>query len=81
MFEERRILVNHYYRHFKGNTYLVKGIGIDSETGGKCVIYEAQYGDHELFVRPYTMFAEELDKEHYPNATQKFRCELVFLSL
>lgn len=78
MMEERRILINRYYRHFKGDTYLVKGIASDSETGEKCVVYEAQYGDRELFVRPYEMFAEKLDKKKYPNATQKFRFELIF---
>lgn len=30
-----------------------------------------------VFVRPYAMFAEEINPQQYPEATQKYRFELV----
>ena len=65
------------YRHFKGNLYKVIALATDSETGEKVVVYEAQYGANELYVRPYAMFAEKLDAERYPEAKQEYRFELV----
>ena len=75
--EQREILTGQIYRHFKGKLYKVIGIATDSETNEKLVVYEAQYGEKGLYVRPYTMFAEKLDKKHYPMATQEYRFELV----
>jgi len=73
---EREILPGRYYRHFKGKRYLVTGIATHSETGEKLVVYQAQYGDFGLFVRPYDMFAGPVDREKYPNTTQEYRFEL-----
>ena len=51
------------YRHFKGNEYEVVGFAKDSETTEKMVIYRALYGDHELWVRPYEMFREIIERD------------------
>ena len=50
-----------YYKHFKGNYYLVEGVAIHSETLGELVVYRAQYGDRKLFVRPVNMFTEMVE--------------------
>lgn len=76
-YHEQEILVGRYYRHFRGNIYKVIGIATHSETEEKMVVYQAQYGEHRLFVRPYHLFAEEIDCTQYPEATQKYRFELV----
>ena len=51
------------YRHFKGNEYEVIDFATDSETGEKMVIYRALYGEHGLWVRPYDMFREIIERD------------------
>lgn len=63
------------YRHFKGNQYEVKAIATHSETGEKMVVYQALYGDNEMFVRPYDSFISMVDKEKYPEVSQEYRFE------
>ena len=67
---------NRIYKHFKGDYYLVEDFVIDSETKQEMVLYVQLYGDGKKYVRPYSMFASEVDKEKYPNVKQKYRFEL-----
>jgi len=46
------------YRHYKGQRYQVLGTARHSETLEQLVVYRALYGEHGLWVRPATMFAE-----------------------
>ena len=76
----REIKIGKKYRHFKGNEYLVLDIVYDSESNNddelkKIVIYQALYGEHLKWARPYDMFNSEVDKEKYPEITQKYRFE------
>lgn len=69
---------NKKVRHFKGKEYLIIDFAKHTETGETLVIYRALYGNCELYARPLDMFASEVDKVKYPNATQRFRMELIY---
>ena len=53
------------YRHYKGNEYLVIGIAKHSETLEPMVVYQALYGNKEMWVRPASMWNEIVNKEDY----------------
>lgn len=51
------------YRHFKGNEYEVLYIAKHSETQEDMVVYRALYGDHEVWVRPASMWNETVVRD------------------
>ena len=69
----REIRQGQFYRHFKGGLYQVMAITTHSETKEKMVVYQALYGDYGIYVRPYDMFASEVDHEKYPQVKQVYR--------
>lgn len=65
------------YRHFKGNYYLVEDIARHSEDEKEYVVYRKLYGDGGLWLREKEMFLSEVDREKYPDVTQKYRFQLM----
>ena len=49
------------YKHYKGNMYEVLDIANHSETLEKMVVYKALYGEGEIWVRPASMWNEEIE--------------------
>ena len=65
------------YRHFKGNIYQIRCLATHSETRELMVVYQAMYDAFQIYVRPLTMFMEEVDHVKYPDVRQKYRFELL----
>ena len=55
------------YRHYKGREYEVLGEAQHSETLEEMVVYKALYGDGAQWVRPKSMFVEDVT---LPNGTK-----------
>lgn len=71
------VQANEIYRHFKGNLYKVICIARDSETLEDMVVYQALYGNYDIYVRPLDNFESKVDINKYPEVSQSNRFELV----
>ncbi|MCQ2145055.1 MAG: DUF1653 domain-containing protein [Bacteroidales bacterium] len=55
-----------YFRHFKGGRYKILHIAKDSEDPTReLVVYQALYGNHDIWVRPKEMFFSSVEREDY----------------
>ena len=65
--EEAKMLVTvgALYTHYKGaeKIYKVIGLGFLEATDELCVIYQAQYGEQLTFLRPLTIWLEQVEWE------------------
>lgn len=50
------------YKHFKGSTYEVLGVGIHTETKEQMVVYKEE-NTQQLWIRPLHNFLEEVEKD------------------
>ncbi len=59
------------------NMYLYEIVGQaeHTESGEQMMIYRPLYGERKLYARPLEMFISEVDREKYPEVTQKYRFE------
>lgn len=53
------------YRHFKGKEYELIGVASHSETLEPMVVYRALYGEGGLWVRPLSMWNEQVERDGY----------------
>ncbi|MCG6201453.1 DUF1653 domain-containing protein [Psychromonas antarctica] len=49
------------YRHYKGNLYQVEAVATHSETEEAMVVYRPLYGEQALWVRPLSLFIDEVE--------------------
>lgn len=65
------------YKHFKGKIYQIIALAKDCEDGSLQVVYQALYGDYQIYVRSFESFMSLTDLAKYPDAKQKYRFEKV----
>ncbi|MDY0206493.1 MAG: DUF1653 domain-containing protein [Pseudomonas sp.] len=51
------------YQHYKGPQYRVLSVATHSENQQQMVVYQALYGAFGLWVRPLSMFIEQVEVE------------------
>lgn len=71
----RKKMVGTKYKHFKGTIYQVDAIAVHSETDELRVIYHDIQHPDLIWDRNLEMFLSPVDKEKYPDVTQKLRFE------
>ena len=73
---EREVEVGKVYKHFKGIIVKIIAVAHHTERDERLVIYE-HVENHTVWARPYDMFNSLVDREKYPNVTQKYRFERI----
>lgn len=79
--DSRKFLSGDIVQHFKrelssvGQEYLYRVIGpaMHTETQEQLMVYQAMYGEKEIFARPMEDFLSEVDHGKYPFVKQKYR--------
>ena len=84
--EECRFHIGDVVQHFKRENvnletaeylYRILAFAQHTENDEKLVIYQAMYGDFNIYARPVEMFLSEVDHEKYPDVEQKYRFKRV----
>jgi hypothetical protein len=56
----KSIVIGSVYEHYKGLRYKILAIARHSETLEELVVYQSLYGEGDVWVRPLTMFLENI---------------------
>lgn len=56
----KSIVVGSLYEHYSGLRYKIIGVARHSETLEELIVYQALYGEGDLWVRPLGMFLENV---------------------
>lgn len=76
--DKQLIKIGKLYTHFKkGDLYKVLNIAKSSETQEEMVVYQAQYGNKEIWVRPSLMWSDLMPVEKLTAYGQVRRFEIV----
>lgn len=65
------VVIGGIYEHYKGQRYKIIAIARHSESLEELVVYQALYGDGEVWVRPLAMFMETIN--HGGKTQPRFR--------
>lgn len=65
------------YRHFKGNEYSIVCIAKSAATLESMVVYQALYGNKDIYARGLEEFLSPVDRDKYPGADQDERFALI----
>ncbi len=65
------------YRHYKGTVCQILCVAAHAGTKEKLVVYQALYGEFEIFARPLDLFLGEVGQRADLNAPTKYRFERI----
>ncbi len=57
----KSVVIGGLYEHYKGLRYRILGIARHSESLEELVVYQALYGENDVWVRPLAMFLENIE--------------------
>ena len=72
MFTDRNLTKARYFQHFRGGKYKLIGFAKHSETLEELVVYQAMYGDSQLWARPSGIFFSKV-KDVDGNEVERFK--------
>lgn len=73
----REVKEGEYYRHFEDKIYQITAVAVHAQTGEKMVVYREECEEGDVWVCPLEQFISEVDREKYPDASQKYLFERV----
>lgn len=72
MLSGRNLTKYRNFKHFRGGKYRLIGFGKDSETLEEVVVYQALYGNNQIWVCPYKVFFGKV-KDDNGNKVDRFK--------
>lgn len=58
---KQKVAVGSQYRHYKDRLYTVLTIGLNEETLEPCVVYQAEYGEKLIWIRPISDWLKKVE--------------------